>query len=123
MGTSLHRAIVATARAPMPSSCMGSNSYYRVVVLLVPHGLPDGWTPKLASARAVGVCAELASWERLYKGTTAHCAFERACREARALADEHNDRNPPPATAVTPEWYENLGEGACADQLRRALAG
>ena len=78
--------IVMTARAKMPVRCFNSASYHRVAVLEVEVGA----VPTMISARERGVVRVVATWERLFKGKTKRCAFERALAEAEQMATELN---------------------------------
>ena len=87
--TSAHTAcIVMTAAAQMPNSCWGKYRRVAVVEVELVDGAPV--KPKMISARARGVVAVRATWEKLNVGHTARCAFQRAVAEAEELAAEIN---------------------------------
>lgn len=114
-------AVVATAAACMPATCWGR--YRRIAVLLVPRGLPEGWYPSMASARARGVVAELETWERLSVGSTERCAYERALAEAEAVASAYNEANPAAEDIdYTPNGYDVADLPKLARALRAGLA-
>jgi hypothetical protein len=75
--------IVMTASAKMPNSCWGS--YGRVAVIET-----NGTTPKMISKRARGVVRIVRTWERQHIGRTKRAAFQIACAEAVALAEQLN---------------------------------
>ncbi len=79
--------IVQTARAKMPTTCMGGSRYHRVAVLEVDSELDR---VSMISARALGCHRVVETWERLYSGTTERCAFQVAIAEASEMAQQLN---------------------------------
>lgn len=80
--------IILTKRAAMPSSCFGGSSYYRVAVIELEPGFEG--PPAMISERAKGVKQVVATWERLYRGTTERCAYAVAYAEAEKLCAKLN---------------------------------
>jgi len=76
--------IVMTATAKMPNSCWGH--YGRVAVIET----VDGTKPRMISERARGVVRIVRTWERQHIGRTKRSAFQVACAEAVALAEQLN---------------------------------
>lgn len=67
---------VCTARAKMPSSCMGGSDYYRVAIVRT----EDGSEPRIIRDSHNQTVVE--TWERLFSGKTDNCARARAEAEA-----------------------------------------
>lgn len=80
--------IVQTAAAFMPSSCWGK--YGKVAILEVEEGIDS---VKMISARARGVVRVVRVYDRLSKGKTDRCAFNRALIACQAEAAALNARS------------------------------
>jgi hypothetical protein len=78
--------IVISSSAKMPSSCRGR--YRRVGVVELEPGVEE--PPTMLSSRSRQVKRVVETWERLNVGTTERCAYQRAMREAGALATKLN---------------------------------
>ena len=78
--------IVISSSAKMPSSCRGR--YRRVGVVELEPGVEG--PPTMLSSRSRQVKPVVETWERLNVGTTERCAYQRALREADALAHQLN---------------------------------
>ena len=78
--------IVMTASEAMPSTCWGR--YGKVAVVELTDGF-DG-RPKMISPRARGIERVVKEWRRLNKGSSLHCAFEKAKAEAEELVRKLN---------------------------------
>ena len=78
--------IVISSSAKMPSSCRGR--YRRVGVVELEPGVEG--PPTMLSSRSRQVKRVVETWERLNVGTTERCAYQRALREADALAHQLN---------------------------------
>ena len=79
--------IVMTASESMPASCWGR--YGKVAVVELEAGFSG--RPKMISERAKGIKRVVEEWRRLNKGSSLHCAFERAKAEAERLASDLNE--------------------------------
>lgn len=77
---------VISSTAKMPSSCWGR--YRRVGVVELEPGVEG--PPTMLSSRSRQVKRVVETWERLNVGTTERCAYQRALREADALATKLN---------------------------------
>ena len=77
---------VISSTAKMPSSCWGR--YRRVGVVELEPGVEG--PPTMVSSRSRQVKRVVETWERLNVGTTERCAYQRALREADALATKLN---------------------------------
>ena len=80
---------VISSTAKMPSSCWGR--YRRVGVVELEPGVEG--PPTMLSSRSRQVKRVVETWERLNVGTTERCAYQRALREADALATKLNKGN------------------------------
>ena len=80
---------VISSTAKMPSSCWGR--YRRVGVGELEPGVEG--PPTMLSSRSRQVTRVVETWERLNVGTTERCAYQRALREADALATKLNKGN------------------------------
>ena len=82
----MEKYIVISSSAQMPSSCRGQ--YRRVGVVELEPGVEG--PPTMLSARSRQVKRVVETWENLNVGKTERCAYQRALREAEAMADRLN---------------------------------
>lgn len=84
----MHRHIVMTAAAQVPSSWKWRHTWRKVAVVRLQDDFAG--TPKMISERAKGVDEIVYLRDRLHVGTTDRCEFRRALAEAEALAAKLN---------------------------------
>lgn len=78
--------MVISSKAAMPGNCWGGSRYMRVAVVCVLRGA----YPRYISERSTSVLFIAQTWERLYGGSTARCAYRQALAAAEAMAAEAN---------------------------------
>ena len=78
------RFVVMSSAAQMPASCWGR---YRRVAVIETNG--HDW-PKQINPRHRTVVRVVSTWEACNVGKTPRCAYERAMRDAQAMADKLN---------------------------------
>lgn len=98
--------IVMTSAAKMPNSCWGR--YRNVAVVSCRYDIATSGGPAMISQRAKGVFQPLGALRaiiplgRFSVGKTERCAYQRALREAKGIADQLNNAQP---TALPAELF------------------